>query len=198
MGRLICICLIVTQLTGCAMISAVAAIPAALVDGMMGSFQSQEKTLPVSMDVSLAAVQKGLQKADMAVDILEPLEGEYFIAFGNNTLDGWMEMSRQTSSLTSVYIKIRKGVFRERAIEETVLDVIHEIALGLDDKARFDFSAYGQIFKQADVSSDRVGWYRFGALLKIEAGDDKAWQVVTMPSGASAYLPSEVLAKKAR
>ena len=196
MGRLIIVGILLIQLSGCTVLSAVLAIPSAIFDGFTGAFTSSEKILPTSMSVSLAAVQRGLMYADMEVDLLESKDGNYIVAFGNYKLDGWMEISRQTSRLTSVYVKVRNGMLRERGIEATVLDVIHENALKLGENDTFDFTTYGEVKREPSAASECIGWYRHGGLLNVKASADAAWQVVSMPSGGEGYLPSSELAEK--
>ncbi|MDQ6972786.1 MAG: SH3 domain-containing protein, partial [Mariprofundaceae bacterium] len=98
--RLPVLCLLTLLLSGCAAAAVVSAIPGVLVDRAVGFFNGQESSLPVNMQHALAAVQKGLGRMSLHVDVLEPVPEGYALEFGNGELDGDIRLQRQTQQLT--------------------------------------------------------------------------------------------------
>lgn len=67
-------------LGGCAAAAAVAAVPGVLVDRTMGYFKGQDISLALDMQRSLAAVQQGLERMSLHVNVLEPVPVEAKVA----------------------------------------------------------------------------------------------------------------------
>lgn len=174
-------------LSGCAAVATVAAIPGALIEGTVNYLQSQEESLPVNMQTALAAVQQGLRRMDLAVDVLEPVKEGYAIGFGNEELDGTIEVKKQTTMLTTVAIIAQRGVSREKSVEQAIIKVIRDVSEQRKNM-NFDFKGYRHIRILPSINAQRIGWYRPGASLKINQTRKNDWLRIKMPSGKWGYL----------
>jgi len=182
-------------LGGCASAATVAAVPGTLIGGVVDFFKSQEESLPVNMQYSLASVQQGLRQMDLDVDVLEPVGEGYAIGFGNARIDGRMGLKRQTPMLTTVSIIVHRGVGRQHSVEQAILNVVEKVSERGDTHKTFNFRGYHNVRARPLIRSPRVGWYRPGALLAVSKSRKDGWLKIKMPSGKRAYLKGK-LSKK--
>jgi len=175
-------------LGGCAAVATVAAVPAALIEGTVDFLRSQKESLPVSMQTSLVSVQQGLRRMDLAVDVLEPVKEGYAIEFGNDKLDGTIDLKPQTSMLTTISIIVHRGVSRQNSVEQAIIKVIRDASARRDANEKFNFQGYHHIRILPSIKARRIGWYRPGALLKASRSRKKDWIRIKMPSGKWGYL----------
>jgi hypothetical protein len=184
--------MLAASLSGCAALTAVAAIPGAVVEGVADMFQGQERSMPVDMRSALVATQQGLRATRLDVDVLEPVKDGYYIAFGNDRLDGELQLTPQTPMLTTMDIKVRHGISREKSVEKTLMDEIQETSTHVSGKQSFDFRGYGDIRAQPELNAKRLGWFRRKAKLEVKASRQKGWLSIKMPSGARGFLEGEL------
>ena len=189
MGRLVLALIISLLMSGCAVVGGVAG---AAVEGMVYMFKGEEESFAITMRSALVASQRGLHRADLEVDILEPVENGYEIGFGNENLTGQISLEKQTSSLTTMEVKVRAGAMREDSIERALLESIREQAKKAARSDRFNFRGYKYIREKGDAKSKRVGWYRPGAMLDVRRAGKSEWLRIKMPSGKQAFLKGEL------
>jgi len=190
MGRLIVLLMIPVVMSGCAVVGAVGG---AAVEGMVYMFKGEEESFSITMRSALVATQRGLEKADLHVDLLEPKEGGYLIGFGNENLTGQIDLEKQTRSLTTIEVKVRGGAIREDSIERALLISIREQAKRARSSDRFNFRGYKYVREKAEKSSKRVGWYRPGAMLDVhEMGKSSQWLRVKLPSGKQGFIKGKL------
>ncbi len=182
-------------LGGCASAATVAAVPGTLIGGVVDFFKSQDKSLPVGMQYSLASVQQGLRRMELDVDVLEPVGEGYAIGFGNDKMDGRIGLKYQTPMLTTVSIIVHRGIGRQNSVEQAILNVIQEVSERRDTHRKFNFLGYHNIRAQPSIKSQRLGWYRPGALLTVNKSRKDGWLRIKMPSGKWAYLKGKLLKK---
>ena len=182
-------------LTGCA---SVVAVGGAVSELVVDNFKGMESSMPVKMDVAMAAVQQGLKGTDFSADVVEFLEDGYLVYFVNGELEGLIQLSKQTEGLTTLYIRVKSasGVVREESVEETVLDVIAKQAKYMNKKAHFKYSGYNYIRSEPSRFSEKLGRYKRGAKLKLSRSSNKAWLKFKMPSGKKAFLKGKLPVKK--
>jgi len=175
-------------LGGCAVASTVAAVPEALVQGAVDLFRSQEESLPVSMQTSLASTQQGLRMMKLDADVLEPVKEGYAIGFGNETLDGTVELKRQTSMLTTISVAVHQGIGRQKSVEQAIIKELRNQSERMGTDQRFDFRGYQDIRLKPAIKAKRIGWFRPGAMLNAKKTRKTGWIKVRMPSGGWGYL----------
>jgi len=197
MGRLIPL-MLAAGLSGCAALTTIAAIPGALVEGVVGMFQGQERSLPVGMRTALVATQRGLRVTRLDVDVLEPRKDGYYIAFGNDKLDGELQLTPQTSMLTTMDIKVRHGVSREESVEKTLMDEIQGASTHVSKQQSFDFSGYGEIFAKPERDAKRLGWFRRKAKLDVRKSRQPGWLSINMPNGDKGFLEGKLPASASK
>ncbi|MDQ6959351.1 MAG: SH3 domain-containing protein [Mariprofundaceae bacterium] len=186
MGRIVFLLATMT-LSGCVAMTTVAAIPGALIGGAVGYFQAQEESLPVSMQISLASVQQGLHRMDLAVDVLEPVKEGYAIEFGNEKLDGIIELKRQTPKLTTVSFIVHHGVSRQKSVEQAIMKAVRKESERRSVQ-NFNFRGYHYIRIKPSIKTERIGWYRPGAILEASKSRKEGWLRIKMPSKKWGYL----------
>lgn len=183
---------VVLMLSGCAAVTTVAAIPGFVVEGVISLFQGKEESLPVDMKHSLIAVQKGLRAMDLHVDLMEPLDEGYAILFATDKLDGNIALRRQTPRLTTIYVQVHNGMFREKSVESAILEQIQEEAEKLRPTDRFDFRSMHHLREKPTINSRHMGWFRPGARLEVKPSDREGWLKIKLPSKKIAYLKGSV------
>lgn len=191
MGRLMVLLMIPVVMSGCAV---VAAVSGAAVEGVVYMFKGEEESFSISMRSALVASQRGLKKADLNVDLLEPVEDGYMIAFGNENLTGRIALARQTARLTTMEVKVKAGVMREDSIERALIATIREQAKTAKHLDRFDFRGYKSIHEKPEDASRQIGWYRPGAMLDVSHISKSEWLRIKMPSGKQAFLKGDLAA----
>jgi hypothetical protein len=191
MGRLIFALFMMLTMSGCAVVGAVGG---AAVEGMVYMFRGEEESFSITMRSALVAAQRGLKKADLNADILEPTEKGYLIGFGNENLSGVISLEKQTSHLTTVEVKVRSGPMREDSIERAILISIREQAKKASRSDRFNFRGYKYVREKPETSSKQVGWYLPGAKLDVKTMSKSVWLRVKMPSGKQAFLKGSLAA----
>jgi len=187
MGRIVFLFAALT-LSGCVAMTTVAAIPGALIGGAVGFFRGQDESIPVSMQTSLASVQQGLRRMELDVDVLEPFKEGYAIGFGNEKLDGTVKLKRQTPKLTTVSIIVRRGVGRQKSVEQAIMKEIRKISERRGANKKFDFRGYHYVRIKPSIQTQRVGWYRPGAKLEATRSRKHGWLRIKMPSRKWGYL----------
>jgi len=193
MGRIASVFVFAAMLlSGCAATATVAAVPGALVEGAVNFFRSQEESLPVDIQTSLASVQQGLRRMELDVDVLEPVEEGYALKFSNRNLDGVIELERQTPMLTTVYIIVHRGVGRQNSVEKAIIKVVRDVSERRNAQKKFNFMGYHHIRIQPSIKTRRIGWYRPGALLEAEKSRKEGWVRIKMPSGKWGYLKGKL------
>ena len=189
MGRLVLTLMIPLLMSGCAIVGGVAG---AAVEGMVYMFKGEEESFSITMRSALVASQRGLKRADLHVDLLEPVEDGYEIGFGNENLTGEISLQKQTSSLITMEVRVRAGAMREDSIERALLESIRDQAKKAKRSDRFNFRGYKYIREKEDAKSKRVGWYRPGAMLDVRKVGKSEWLRIKMPSGKQAFLKGEL------
>lgn len=193
MKKLLPFTILFLSLQGCVAISAVTAIPGALVDVVANQLVGEEKSYPASMRQTLAAVQRTLWELKLDIDVLEiQPDGGYGVGFGNDRLDGEITLRKQTSQLTTVYVKA-KGKTREESVEQAIIDLVDGKLSKLSRSTRFDASKYNNLRKEPSITSTRVGWFRPGANLEATNSTTKDWLKIKLPSGKYAYLKGVIM-----
>ena len=196
MGRLILTLSIMLTMSGCAVVGAVGG---AAVEGMVFMFKGEEESFSITMRSALVAAQRGLKKADLHADILEPKEEGYLIGFGNENLDGVITLEKKTGSLTTIEVKVRSSGLRQDSIERAILLTISEQAKKARRLDRFDFRGYKYIHKKPETASKRMGWFLQGAKLDVkQVYKSEEWLRVKMPSGKQAFLKGSLAASKGK
>jgi len=125
---------------------------------------------------------------DLDVNIIEKTSSGYAIDFGNKDLTGTMELKHETDMLSTLYIKIRKGIMRQESIEMVVIDVLHEQAKTVAPDATPDLMNYLPIRKGADLKQPVIGWYCQRSLANLVSSSKNGWIRISMPSGSKAYI----------
>jgi len=196
MGRIAFICIAALLLGGCAATATVAAVPGALIEGAVNFFRSQEESLPVNMRKSLASVQQGLRRMELDVDVLEPVQEGYAIQFGNEKLDGTIELKYQTAMLTTISIIVHRGVGRQNSVEQAIIKMIRKVSEQKDTHAKFNFMRYHNVRVKPSIKTQRIGWYRPGAFLEASKSRKDGWLRIKMPSGKWGYLKGKLPKKR--
>ncbi|MBN4073234.1 hypothetical protein JYT23_00190 [Mariprofundus ferrooxydans] len=193
--RFIVLFMMLFSLAGCA---GVVAVGGAVSGYVVDNFKGLENSMPVGLNASMAAVQRGLNETGFAVDIIEFGQDAYLVRFANGKLEGLLKLSQQTRKLTTLYIKVKSsgGVVREASVERTVLEVIAEQSKKISKRARFNYAGYNFIRAKASRFSKKMGRYRRGADLKVSPSPKKEWLRVKMPSGSLAFLKGKLPNKK--
>jgi len=191
MGRIIVAALVSLMMSGCAIVTAVSGTA---VEGLVYMFQGEEESFPVSMRTMLVATQRGLQKTDLNVSVLEPTKDGYLMGFGNENLDGKIGLKKQTNKLTTVSIKVKDGGMREESVERALISTVRKESEKVKRSARFNFARYRNIREKKNVNSKQVGWYLPGKFLDVKAIQKSPWLRIKMPSGKTAYLKGDLAA----
>lgn len=152
--------LLALQLSGCTAMSTVMALPSSLFDSAIYLVRGEEASFPVDMKRMLAASQQGLDVISMPANIVQSNSEGYLIRFGESPYSGTMELRRETATLSSCYVKVRKGVGRMEAIEQLLLEEIRKQTNGLQHEAAFDADGYARLFSHPDNKSESIGWLR--------------------------------------
>jgi hypothetical protein len=174
-------------LGGCAAATAVSAVPTVLGEAA-AYFNGQDVSLALDMKHSLVAVQQGLDRMSLHVDVLEPVADGYAIEFGNGELNGDIHLLRQTQELTTVTIKAHRGMSHETSVETAMIEAVRSAAEQEAQDASFDFSGYDCIYAKPEVSKEKLGWFRSGAALHVSTYSKAGWLKITLPSGKNAYI----------
>ncbi|WP_238701207.1 SH3 domain-containing protein [Mariprofundus erugo] len=187
--------IIAASMSGCVALTAVSAVPSALIGVVSEQFGGQEASFAYSMRRTIASIQASLQSMELDIDILEPQEnGGYLIGFSNDNLDGNITLRRQTERLTTLYIKVRTNT-REESVERAIIDLVEQRLKSLPAKAEFDKRSYQPLMKKPAPDSSRVAWFRPGAKLSADKSGKQDWLVVKLPSGKLAYLKGSITQK---
>ncbi len=189
MGRIIIVCLSLSILSGCTVITAVGG---AAVDGALYMFTAEKKSLPFSMRKILVATQKTLDGMDLSATLIEPMDNGYTLEFSNNKLSGSLRLIRETNRLTTVSGRSYKGMSRQKSVENAIFEGIQTNALHVRNYEKFNFKKYHYIRAKASVASPKVGWFIPGAKLKVSPSKKAGWLKVKMPSGKQAFLKGHI------
>ncbi len=195
MGRLIVAAMVTLAISGCAVVTA---IPSMLVDSLVYMFQGAEESFSMSMRASLVSVQRAMKKSGLSVNVLEPVDDGYLIAFGNEKLNGKITIEKQTDGLTTIGIKVKKRGMRQDSIERALIEATQEQGRELKSSDHFDFTNYRDIREEPEATSKRVGWYLPGTLIEVYRISNSEWMRIKMPSGNTAYLKGSVAASASK
>lgn len=175
-------------LGGCAVATtAVSTVPTVLGEAM-AYFNGQDVSLALDMQHSLVAVQRGLERMSLHVDVLEPVDDGYAIEFGNGELNGDIRMEKQTKLLTTVNIKAYRGLEHQPSVEKTIVDEVRSESAKETNGAHFNFSGYDKIYLKPETSTKSLGWFRSGGKLHVSTYDKAGWLKIKLPSGKEAYI----------
>jgi len=180
-------------LGGCAAVAAVSAIPGVVVESAVGSFKGQDASLVMDMQRSLVAVQQGLERMDLHVNVLEPVAGGYLIEFGNGELDGGVQLKRQTQNLTTLTVTAHRGLSHQDSVETAMIKEVRSASEQLTEGARFDFTGYKGVYVKADEGSNKVGWFLPGQKLHVSKSHKAGWLKIKLPSGQGGYIKGSLL-----
>lgn len=193
MGRLILLLFMLATLPSCVVVSTVAGAVGTAAEGVVYLFKEQKQSLPVSMRESLVAVQRSLKQMDLPATLVEPVSDGYMMAFGNEKLDGFVHLIRQTDRLTTIGVKVRDGgVGRASSVEKAVFETVRQHLKHIGPRDHFNFSGYNNVRQQPQPGAKRVGWYLPGARLDVKPSRVDGWLMVKMPSGKKAFLKGAV------
>ncbi len=195
MGRLailkltIRIFLFAPLLSGCFTTSIITAVPGALIEAVGYQFTGKEKSFPASMDHTLIAIQRALQKMHMDIDILEIRDhGGYAIAFKGEQLHGTIELRHQTARLTTVYVKAKVKT-REASVEDAIVKLVEDKLKTIKQRALFQQTKYYRNLRsKPSITAERIGWFRPGSEVHASKSGASGWLKVTMPSGKIAFI----------
>jgi len=194
MGRLIVVLFASVMISGCALMTTVSGVAGAAFDGLFYMFQSVEESFSLNMRATLVATQRGLEKSGLHVNVLEPADDGYLIEVGDESIDGYITLERETDSLTTINIKIKKGGMRQESIERALVATIKEQSKLVKESDTFDFTGYHAIHERRDAASTKIGWFLPGTPIKVTKIGDRNWLGITMPSGSLAYLQGDIAA----
>ena len=190
MGRIILLCLLCLNLSACVVVSAVGG---AAVDGVMYLFKSEKESLPIEMRVALVATQRTLVQMQLQPNIIEPVKDGYIMEFAQNDLEGSVRLTHETGHLTTISVRVQKGVGRAKSIGKAIFEGVREQADKVRRNNRFDFRAYNNIRQAASVDSERVGWYIVGTKLDVSPIKEHGWLRVKMPSGKRGFIKGSIV-----
>lgn len=182
------ILLLAMQLAGCTAMSTIMALPATLFDSAVYLVRGEEASFPMDMKRTLAVAQLGLNTISMPANLVQANGEGYRIRFGEPPFSGAMELKRETATLSSVYIKVRKGVSRMDAIEQTLLEEMRKQARSLPRRATFDNSGYVRLFSQPDKKSEFIGWLRLKWQSDAQPAKATGWRKVKVAAGQIGYF----------
>jgi hypothetical protein len=186
------ILLVSLWLTGCAAATAVAVVPGALLEVVANQFFGEEESFPINIQTTLAATQLSLRSMKLDVDVLEiEQEGGYAIAFGNDKLDGSINLKKQTERLTTIYVKVRRTT-REESVERAIIETIRAKIKSIPRDNHFQKTGYHNLRKKPTVKSARLGWFRPGARIEAYKSKMSGWLKIKLPSGKMAYLKGTI------
>jgi len=195
MGRIVLALGIVVTMSGCVIASAISGVAGAAVDGVFYLFQGTEESLSINMRATLVAVQRGLEKSGLHVNVLEPVkDGGYVIALGNENLDGLIALVKQTESLTTITVKVKINSMRQDSIERALVETIREQSKKVRRFDRFNFKGYRNIYVEQNVASKKIGWFLPGTPLDVTDIAKSDWMRIKMPSGGQGYLKGALAA----
>jgi len=175
-------------LNGCVAASALSAIPGVLANQAMDFFRGQETSLPLDMQVSLASVQQGLERMNLHVNVLEPVEDGYLVEFGNGELDGDIHLKRQTEQLTTMSISAHRGLAHQESVEEAMVRAVTDVSEQLAADVRFNFEAYDRVYAKQDKKSAELAWFRKGEKLHVDEARMSGWLKLKLPSGRTGFI----------
>jgi len=179
---------ILPLISACTILSVVSAIPSSVVDSAVYVFSGEKVSLPLSVEPTLAAIQQGLHRLDLDMNVIEKTSSGYVMEFGDGKLTGLMELKRETDMLSTLYIKIHKGMIRQESIEMAVINMLHEQLKTVDPNAAPDLTNYLPIRKRPDLKQPVIGWYCQKSPVNLTSSSKKGWLGISMPSGGKAYI----------
>jgi len=168
--------------------SVVSAIPSSVVDSTVYVFSGEKVSLPLSVEPTLVAIQRSLHSMDLGMNIVEKISSGYVIDFGNKDLTGKIELKRETNMLSTLYVKIHKGMIRQESIEMAVINVLHEQVKTVVPNAAPDLTNYLPVRKRPDLKQPVIGWYCQKSPVNLTSSSKKGWLRISMPSGDKAYI----------
>lgn len=191
--RLLLLLYITICASGCAVATAVSAIPSALYSTVADQFSGDEESFPNSMRSTLATLQESLQIMQLNIDVLEiQPDGGYGIAFNTDKLTGEITLVKQTDRLTTVYVQVKESMTRQPSVERAIIEMMKERLNNLDQDSHIDLASFHILHAKAAAESERMGWIRPGARVGAFNSGSANWMRIKMPSGKSAYFNNAV------
>lgn len=159
------------------------AIPTSMIDGAIYAFSGERISVPLSTKSTLGAIQKALHKIDMSIHILQKADSGYALDFGAKKLTGSIKLKYETNMLSTIHIKVRKGISRQKSIEMAVINSIQEQVKIYTTKSALDLSAFLPIRNHPDIKRPAIGWYRQGAPAQLQSVHKQGWLLISLPAG---------------
>jgi len=180
------------HLSGCAVVTAVSAVPGALIGVAQSQFSREEESFPRNIESTAAAVQLSLQSLRLDADVLEIRDNGYSIGFGNENIKGKIRLDKMTPKLTTMRVKVRNKM-REASVERAIIEAVRSKLASVGNKQRFSLKGYGRLRAKPDRQTAKLGWYRQSAELDTQRNGKSDWFRLKLPSGKVAYLQSDKL-----
>jgi len=169
--------------------SAVSAVSGSAVNGVLDMFQGEELGLPMHLRLTLVSVQKGLRSLDLNVDILEERPDKIFVQFNNKKLRGSMELNRETAKLTTVFVRVRSGVMRNKSVEKAVLQAVKKAAVKVSSRNKFSYNGYLYVYAKPDSKSPKIAWFKRGSMATYtKVMSDDSWIQIKLPSNKKGFI----------
>ena len=180
------------HLSGCAVVTAVSAVPGALLGVAQSQFSREEESFPRNIESTAAAVQLSLQSLKLDADVLEIRDNGYSIGFGNENIKGKIKLEKMTPKLTTMRIRVRNKM-REASVERAIIESVRSKLARVGRKQRFSLKGYGRLRSKPDRQTAKLGWYRQSAELDTHRNGKSDWFRLKLPSGKVAYLQNDRL-----
>jgi len=191
--RLFLLLYITACASGCAVATAVSAIPGAVYSTVADQFSGDEESFPYSMRSTLATLQQSLQIMQLNIDVLEiQPDGGYGITFNTDKLAGKITLIKQTDRLTTASVQVKASMSRQPSVERAIIEMIKERLNNLDQDSHIDLASFHILHIRAASESERIGWIRPGAKIDAFKTGSNSWMRMKMPSGKSAYFNNAV------
>lgn len=189
MGRIIRL-LLLPILAGCSAAASLVAIPGYFVDEVAYQFKGAERSFPLDIEHTLAAVQRGLREVRLDLDLIERHAGNYALLFGNRELDGKLLLRADTPALSTIYVQVHRGLKREDAIEQAILDSIAKHAGDASSHVRL--AGFHPVYARPSRRAPTLGWFRPRARLEVHRSQASGWLIVSLPSGRKGYIRARI------
>ena len=180
------------HLSGCAVVTAVSAVPGALIGVAQSQFSREEESFPRNIESTAAAIQLSLRSMKLDADVLEIQDNGYSIAFGNENIKGKIKLDKMTAKLTTMRIKVRNKM-REASVERAIIKSVRSKLAHINSRARFSLKGYSRLRVKPDSQTAKVGWYKETAELDTHRNGKSDWFRLKLPSGKVAYLQNDRL-----
>jgi hypothetical protein len=179
-------------LPGCAAVTAVSALPGALINVAQSQFGGEEESFLRNIESTAAAVQLSLRSMKLDADVLEIQDNGYSIGFANENIKGKIKLEKMTPKLTIMSVKVRRKM-REASIERAIIESVHTKLAQVSKRQRFSLKGYSRLRAKPDSQTAKLGWYKETAELDTHRNGNSDWFRLKLPSGKTAFLQSDRL-----